>query len=486
MRPCLPITTLCLPFLAALLSAAPPQGSVAGHWEGSILIPAQPLGVIVNLAQRGDGAWSGTIAIPAQQLRDFKLADVAVTGAAISFAMPGIPGAPRFEGQIAPDGRVLAGQFRQGGASFPFRLERGAGSAPGSQAKESPRPPNRPQTPKPPYAYNEEEVTYANPGKDGVLAGTLTYPKSGGPFPAVLLITGSGSQDRDETIFGHKPFLVLADHLTRQGIAMLRVDDRGIGRSTGASASHTSADFASDVQAALAFLKSRKEIDGRRIGLLGHSEGGLIAPMVASQRKDVAFVVLMAGPGLTGDKIIAGQAERMARLSGADEAQAATVRRQQEQLLSIVKQEADDKAALDKLREAILATLPEDQRKAHGPEIEQSITQQTRAMVSPWYRYFLTYDPQPALRKLTCPVLAVNGEQDSQILAQENLAAIRAALTTGGNKDSTAVALPGLNHLFQTCKTGQVTEYAQIEETMAPKALELISEWINRHTDPKR
>lgn len=350
---------------------------------------------------------------------------------------------------------------------------------------------NRPQEPKPPYPYDEQEVAYENK-KDGVkLAGTFTLPRSKGPFAAVLLITGSGPQDRNETVFGHKPFLVLADHLTRQGIAVLRVDDRGVGKSTGKFAEATSEDFAADALAGVEYLKTRREVEPRRIGLVGHSEGGLIAPLVAAASTDVAFIVMMAGPGLTGEQIIYLQSVLISRAAGISDNLIAQNRGAQERIFAILKQEKDNVLAERRIREVadsfrdlaarIRAETPEEQKKAANV-IAAAIEGQAKMVVSPWLRFFLTYDPRPTLMKVRCPVLAIIGEKDLQVPAKENLGEIRQALAVGGNKDYTVLALPNLNHLFQTASTGNIAEYQQIEETISPVALDKISNWILKHT----
>jgi pimeloyl-ACP methyl ester carboxylesterase len=337
---------------------------------------------------------------------------------------------------------------------------------------------NRPQEPKKPYPYNEEEVGYENM-RDGVkLAGTLTLPRGKGPFPAVLLITGSGPQDRNESLLGHKPFLVLADYLTRQGIAVLRVDDRGVGGSTGSTPNSTTENFAADVMAGIEFLKICKEIDPKQIGLIGHSEGGMIAPLVAAQNGDVAFIVLMAGAGLTGEEILYKQGAMIMKANGASVDQLAKQRATQESMFKILKEEKDPAAAEKRLREELSKSLTEEEKKKAG----QTIAVHIKLSNTPWFRYFLTLDPRPALRKVKCPVLALNGENDLQVSANENLREIEAALKAGGNNDVTIARLPKLNHLFQTSQTGSPNEYIKIEETIAPVALKTIGDWILKRT----
>jgi pimeloyl-ACP methyl ester carboxylesterase len=338
--------------------------------------------------------------------------------------------------------------------------------------------PNRPQEPKKPYPYDEEEVGYENKRAGVKLAGTLTIPRGKGPFSAVLLITGSGPQDRNESVAGHKPFLLLADYLTRQGIAVLRVDDRGVGASTGSVPNSTTEDFAADVTVGIEYLKTRKDINPKQIGLIGHSEGGVIAPMVAAYTEDVAFIVLMAGTGLSGEEILYLQGELILKAHGANAKQLAKQRATQESMFKILNEEKDPAAAEKRLQEELSKGLTAEERK----KSEQAIAVQIKQVNTPWFRYFLTLDPRPALRKVKCPVLAINGENDLQVPANENLREIEGALKAGGNNDITIVRLPKLNHLFQTCETGSPSEYIKIEETIAPVTLRTIGDWVLKQT----
>jgi pimeloyl-ACP methyl ester carboxylesterase len=338
----------------------------------------------------------------------------------------------------------------------------------------------RPQEPKRPFPYGEEEVSYENQKANAKLAGTLTLPPGKGPFPAVVLITGSGQQDRDESLFGHRPFFVLADYLTRRGIAVLRVDDRGVGGSTGNASQATSADFADDVRAGVAYLKGRKEIDPGRIGLIGHSEGGLIAPMVAAESNDIRFIVLLAAPGLPGDKLLETQGTAVLKSTGATDKVIQRQRQLQQRLFAIIKESKESSTLEKRLKDVIAdeeAKLDEDEKKAFG-SLKTTVESQLTLMRSPWLRFFLTYDPRGTLAKVRCPVLAMNGDKDVQVDAKENLPAIAQALEVGGNRDVTIKELPKTNHLFQTCTTGALSEYAQIEETLSPAALELMGDWI--------
>ncbi|HLJ11945.1 MAG TPA: alpha/beta fold hydrolase, partial [Planctomycetaceae bacterium] len=383
-----------------------------------------------------------------------------------------------YEGTIDESGKELSGEWRQGGASLPLTFK---------QVESEPQA-SRPQTPKRPFPYDEIEVAYENKPAGVKLAGTLTVPRGEALHPAAILITGSGAQDRDETIFNHKPFLVLADYLTRRGIAVLRADDRGIGGSTTSAEAATTADLAEDVRSAIDFLKSRSEIDGTKIGLIGHSEGGTIAPLVASQSSDVAFIVMLAGSVVTGEEVLYQQAAALLKAGGASEKVLAAQRELQSRIFAIVKATPDAEQAVEKINSGVaefIDSLDEETRAGLG-EVKAAAAAQAPRVAGKWFRFMLTYDPRPSLEKTHCPVLALNGANDLQVLPEENLSIIREALTAGGNADFETHELANLNHLFQTSRTGQVAEYAQIEETIAPAALELIANWILRHVDTGR
>jgi pimeloyl-ACP methyl ester carboxylesterase len=461
------LTLACAIACSAPLRAAetPP---LAGHWEGELELPggAGKMAIKVDL-KPGEAplGWSGTIDIPAQGAKGVPLTDLRIEGSKARFTIVGAPGNPTFDGTFA-EGKIT-GSFSQGQVNVPFWLGRERLAEPGKA-----------QDPKPPFPYKVEEVTYQN--GEVKLAGTLTTPEGAGPFPAALLITGSGAQDRDEAIFGHRPFWVLADHLSRRGIAVLRVDDRGIGGSTGDGQTATSADFAQDVLAGIRFLKSRPAIDSKRIGLIGHSEGGLIAPLAASQAPEVAFLVLLAGTGVSGSEIILSQLELIARAEGAGEEtirqQVSRQKRVFEALRTMKKEEAE--AEIRKIITLRLEELsPEDIRSMGGATVLTE--RQMQEVQSPWFRFFATFDPRTALRQIKRPpVLVLNGEKDLQVPPDQSLPEIEKALREAGNKDVTIKKLPGLNHLFQPARTGSPAEYAASEVTIDPQVLDLIATWI--------
>ena len=385
-----------------------------------------------------------------------------------------------FAGKLGPDGK-LTGSWKQGGASLPLVLEKVAAGA----AAALPAEKRRPQTPKPPFPYDTREAAFRNTN-DGVdLAGTLTLPRGPGPWPAVVLVSGSGQQDRDETLMDHKPFLVLADALSRAGIAVLRYDDRGVGGSTGDPTKGTSVDFARDAEAGIDWLQKQPGIDPARIGIVGHSEGGLIAALLAERRTDLAAIVMLAGTGVDGGRILVSQGELVLKSEGLGDAdQIRRSRIMQEAMIDAVRgsDESTDPAALAaKAGARIRADLADEMEKADdaaNAQLDAAVADGLRRLSAPWFRFFIGHDPATALAKITCPVLAVIGEKDVQVDPGLNLPAIRQALAAGGNADATVEELPGLNHLFQTCTTGAVSEYDRIEETFAPVALTTVRDWL--------
>ncbi|MFN2513741.1 MAG: alpha/beta hydrolase family protein [Pyrinomonadaceae bacterium] len=449
-----------------------------GIWQGTLETGGTKLRVIFKVTKSPNHTFAATLDVPDQGATGVPIDAVTVKDATVRFEFKSLSAV--YEGMINKEGTAITGNWSQGGMTVPLTLNR---------SDKAPSASLRPQEPKKPYPYDEEEVSYENK-RDGVrLAGTLTLPRTKGPHPAVLLITGSGKQDRNESLLGHKPFLVLSDYLTRRGIAVLRVDDRGVGGSTGDGSfdKTTSENFAEDVLAGVAFLKTRRDINPRQIGLIGHSEGGIIAPLAAARSVDVAFIVLMAGPGVTGEEGFPNQLSSTAKASGASDESIAWNRRLLLQMFSIIKEEKDNAAADKKIRELrakMLAEMSEEQRKKYGIPVD-AMDGVIKLMLTPWFRFYLTHDPRATLKKVRVPVLAITGERDLQVVpAGENLAAIAEALKAGGNKDSTVVEVPKLNHLFQTSETGSPAEYGRIEETISPDVLRLIGDWIVKRTAP--
>ncbi|HWA62598.1 MAG TPA: alpha/beta hydrolase [Caulobacteraceae bacterium] len=443
-------------FGAPTVTPAPAQGAdpaapLAGDWDGELDTGALKLRLTLHVRDDA-GRPVATFDSPDQNAMGLP-ADLTLQDGRVHLQVRGAAGA--FDGALEPGGQKLEGTWSGRPLAF---VRRAAGAVAPVR--------NRPQTPVKPYPYREEEVAYDSPAAHVRLAGTLTLPPGPGPFPAVVLVAGSGPQTRNETVLGHAIFLVLADHLTRHGIAVLRYDKRGLGQSTGDYRSATSEDFAADAEAGVAFLRTRPEIDHRRIGLVGHSEGGIVAPIVAGRDPKVAFVVLMAGSGVPGDRIIMAQAQAIAAASGAPPAAVAAGAAVQRRVLDAVMGAKDQASAAEAARKVLA--------EAGAPPAR--IDAELPALTSPWYRFFLTYDPAPALRRLRIPVLALIGSKDLQVPADQNIPALRAALKD--DRRAEVEELPGLNHLFQTAGTGAPSEYGDIEETISPRALDTVTNWI--------
>lgn len=451
---------------------------IKGDWSGVLDVGMAQLTLVLSVDQDVSSNLSATIDCLEQNITGFPVDVITFHNESLRFQINQLMAA--YEGALNKERTEISGKFTQGGISFPLTLKQG---------RKSKSLWNRPQEPKPPYPYVEEEVFYPNSAVAGVtLAGTLTLPHGRGPFPVVLLITGSGPHDRDETLLGHKPFLVLADYLTRLGIAVLRVDDRGVGKSTGKFDTATDADFASDVLAGIEYLKMRRDVNREKIGLIGHSCGGIIAPMVAVKSKDVAFIVLMGAPGVTGEEVALEQAALIQQADGVSEQMIALDRKLRQEIYAILKAEPDYDAAEKRSHEVItrhLARVADYQRNrpVSEPSSMQVDNEETakaalKFVNSLWYRHFLTFDPRSVLKRTTVPTLALTGTLDLQAPPKQNLPVIAQALKGAGNLDYAIVELPHLNHLFQSCQTGSPAEYAKIEETISPSALTVISDWI--------
>jgi alpha-beta hydrolase superfamily lysophospholipase len=371
----------------------------------------------------------------------------------------------KFNGHFT--GNTIEGTFVQNGGSFPLVLTRKLNENPALK---------RPQEPKPPFDYPIEEVVFVNPKDKNTLAGTLTLPKNKKDFPVVVLITGSGTQNRDSELFGHKPFAVIADDFAKKGIGVLRLDDRGVGGSGKGTTEDTSANFATDINAAVDFLSAR---GFKNIGLVGHSEGGIIAPMAAVQNKKVQFVISLAGPGIPIDQMMLLQTQSIAKSQGATTTQIEATSAFNKKIYDyIINYKGTNlQADFQPYIKEEFKRLTQDQGLTET-QIDEFVAQQIRSVTSPWYVYFLKFNPDLYWSKIKIPVLALNGSLDLQVKATENLAGIQASLVKAGNKKATIKELTGLNHLFQEAKTGSTAEYSTIEQTIAPVVLDTMSNWI--------
>ena len=470
---------LMLAFMALLPGAfaQTPTPALSGNWTGTLSVGGTALRLVWHFTPKPDGSLAATFDSPDQGAMGLPFSTAKVTGQAVHLEAATIGGS--FDGTLDAAGKTLAGNWKQGGASFPLTLTRTSQTSSAAPAL------NRPQEPHPPFPYTVRDVTFPGGAAGVTLAGTLTLPPGAGPFPAVVLIAGSGRVDRDETAFGHKLFLLLADTLTRRGIAVLRYDKRGVSKSTGRYALATTVDFAADADTAVNFLKTQSVIDPKRIGLLGHSEGGVIAPLVASQHpSEIAFIVLLAGPGVGGKKLLLDQSALIGKAEGATPAQMAQSDALDRTLYGIAERESDPAIRQAKAQAAVLKAVadlsPADKAQLGDPVVYAQV--QSKEVASPWIRFFLSYDPAPALKKTRCPVLALDGSKDLQVPPAEDLAAIGSALSAGGNVNMTIQELPNLNHLFQTCTTGSPSEYAKIPETMSPVLLTTVGDWIVAQT----
>lgn len=448
---------------------------ITGDWYGTLQIMGTPLPLIFHI--KGDSTgYTATMDSPDQQARDIQIREISFNNDSVVLKMPQLMAS--YQGYFRLKPQEIHGTFTQNGTDLKLNLTRTP------QEK-----PNRPQEPQKPYPYHSENLHFYNKKQGDTLAATLTLPRKGNNFPGLILISGSGPQNRDEEILGHKPFLVIADYLTRHGIAVLRYDDRGTGESTGSFEGSTTADFATDTEAAFHYLETRHEINSDQIGLMGHSEGGEIAPMVAAKNKAIAFMILLAAPGVNGAEILLKQQKLIGKAEGKSDEflkNNATINKKAYALINTI----DDSLELRKklkmhFRKAIKKHPDWNTLKAKGVSDDHYVDKVLATYMGAWMRYFITHDPSTVLQNINCPVLALNGTNDLQIKADQNLPAIKKALKKGSNPQVTLKKLNGLNHLFQESKTGLPAEYREIEQTFSPKALRLIKNWILAKTNSK-
>lgn len=456
-------------FIACIASFSLQAQDITGQWNGELNVQQTQLRIVFHVSKTDTG-YTATMDSPDQGAKDITVTNTVFEHPYITFEVSNL--VLKYTGELK-DGEII-GIFNQGGFEIPMNLTRNTIEKAAM---------NRPQEPKQPYPYDVEEVSFQNSDAKITLAGTLTLPKDNRDIPVVILISGSGPQNRNEEHMGHKPFLVISDYLTRNGIGVLRYDDRGVGQSKGDFATATSADLATDVESAIAYLKTRKEINPNKIGLLGHSEGGLISYMVAAKTTDVNFIVSLAGPGLSGYDIILLQTELINKANGKNPAEL-------EKELAFLKQSLDMVVAgtnLDEVKIQLTDTLR--QQLTNSPKLlpegmtTETVNQFVETLTTPWLQYFLTFDPGSSLAAVSCPVLALFGEKDLQVPPKENLSAIKNALSKGGNKNVIIKEIPNLNHLFQEAETGSPTEYGTIEQTFSPVVLEEITTWIKRQME---
>jgi uncharacterized protein len=441
--------------------------NIEGQWNGMLEIQGMKLRLVFNITKTETG-YSATMDSPDQGAKGIPVTSIGFENKTlkITISMAGI----EYNAELT-DENIFKGTFNQAGYKFPVDL---------SQEKLEKAVVIKAQDPKKPYPYYEENVKFENKKEKFFLAGSLTLPSKEGNFPVVVLITGSGPQDRNEEIFGHKPFLIIADYLTRNGIAVLRFDDRGTAESEGDLKGSTTMNFATDVESAVEYLKTRKEINKKKIGLIGHSEGGIIAPIVASKSKDIAFIVLLAGTAIPGDQLLLLQQELISKAMGISDEEINKNKQINKGAFDIVLKSSNDESMrvdLTNYIKEVSKNEPDSEKPASMSE-DDYIKMQVDQLMSPWMVFFMKYNPYDVLKDVKCPVLALNGEKDLQVPPKVNLEAIKSGLTKGGNKNVTVKELAGLNHLFQECNTGAPSEYAQIEQTISPVALDEMLIWI--------
>lgn len=441
--------------------------SIIGSWHGLLKIQGASLRLSFNISKSDTGLIATMdshdqgakgIACDKTTFKD-SILKIELNSARISY-----------QGTLWGDS-IINGKFSQAGQTFALNLS----SKPIEKIKAK-----RPQEPTKPYPYYVEEINFENKKEGFKLSGTLTMPTKDGKYPAVILISGSGPQNRDEEILEHKPFLIIADYLTRNGIAVLRYDDRGVGESKGVFKNATTFDFAQDAESALEYLKTRKEINKKQIGLIGHSEGGIIAPMVAARNKSVAFIVMLAGTALPGDQILLLQQKLIASANAEDQKLIESTEKVNKKIYELLKQSNND----DELKKEINKVLVEffndsTQRIPNGISKNQFIAMQVNQISNNWMKYFIKHDPAENLAKVKCPTLAMNGKKDLQVPSTENLNAIKEIFKNSGNTRLTCIEYENLNHLFQECKTGSPSEYGEIEQTFSPVVLHDMLKWIN-------
>lgn len=447
-------------------------------WAGALEREGTPLmRLVLDVSQVACGQIAATLDSPDQGAENLPITDLTVRGDSLSFALSYLNA--RFRGRVQADERIT-GLWTQNEVTMQLRLER---------AEDPATAVRRPQDPVPPFPYLEQDVIIESVADAARLTGTLTMPRGAGPFAAVALLSGSGAQDRDGTMMGHRPLLVLADHLTRNGFAVLRTDDRGVGGSSGSTVDTTLRERSDDALACVGYLKSLKQIDAGKIGLVGQGEGGWVAPLAATRSADIRFLVLLAGPAVRGEELLIAQGYELNLAAGSSDDFARAASGVARRLYDVLEARSDDEVAAPELL-AVARGARGDLLQAASNAADTLLTrqwidsfeQQTATLTSIWFRDVLAFDPQPTLEQVRIPVLAIYGELDLHVPPKQNVPALKSALAAAGNGDVTVRVLPGLNHLLQSAPTGRMEEYGGIDETIAPVALSTLVEWLVAHT----
>lgn len=440
-----------------------------GDWLGYLRMDAITIKIVFHIKTDGSG-YKATMDSPDQGAHGLIFKQVIWNAPRLTLQMPEISGV--YSGELKGDS--LIGEWLQGNVMVPLKLVRDNGDA------TDPNP--RPQLPQAPFDYVIKEVKVKNPLGNIELAGTLTLPKGTGPFPAVILVSGSGPQDRDESLFGHKPFWVLAHELTRSGIAVLRYDDRGVASSQGTFRGAKTSDFANDARAMLNYLRTIPEVNPQRVGVIGHSEGGLIAWILAQDSTPPAFLISLAGPGIPTDSLLLLQSRLLGRDAGGSEEQLDKSEKLNRKLYSLVKTESDSVKLRKLIQEEIKKYKASNGEDPKSTRSLQEMATLTGTLLDPWFREFIKYDPVPLIKKVSVPVFAANGQLDRQVTPNENLLSISENLPLEIAVKSRIQNYPGLNHLFQSAQTGNPNEYGKLRETFSPQVMEDIADWIFKIT----
>ena len=447
--------------LTVLISTPCLGQNLEGSWKGIIEIQGTKLNLVFNFKESG-GNWSATMDSPDQGGFGIPMDEVTINQNKVLVKSKALQ--LTYEGTITKD--CIEGIFQQSFLQVPLNLKCDTSEA--SQ---------RPQEPQPPFPYQIENISFPSLDKSITLSGTLTLPDDLKKHPAVVLIAGSGPANRDEEIFGHKPFAVIADYLTRQGLAVLRYDKRGIGESTGSLREATTLNLAEDVEASIQFLRNHPNIQSNNIGLIGHSEGGIIAPMVASRDQAISFIVLLAAPGMTGKQILKKQNEESIQRSPITNDQKTKALNVAVQYLDYLAQTSSEGTSTEALHNTLDSIISINLAEDIFPQVSRE--EMIKSTNNNWIIYFLNLDPSEYLKKVHCPILALNGTKDIQVEANSNLERIESSVK---NKELLTVKkYLNLNHLFQKAETGAINEYAQIQETFSEDVLKDILTWISRY-----
>ncbi|MHC1707144.1 MAG: alpha/beta hydrolase family protein [Bacteroidales bacterium] len=441
---------------------------IEGAWQGNLDAGGIKLTLVLNINTDTDHNLKASLDSPDQGAKNIKVNKIEVKADSLTFSSEMIKGS--YSGKWDRSTGVINGKWKQAGVELELNLTK----------TDKPLVYKRPQEPIPPFPYKTEEISFVNQNGKISLAGTLTIPQGQGPFPACILISGSGPQNRDSELLGHKPFLVMADYLTKKGYAVLRYDDRGTGYSGGNFSTADILDFATDAKAGFDFLRNDKRIISSKIGFLGHSEGGIIAPIIATQNLATAFIILLAGPAVKGEEILYSQEELISKANAVNEKEIKTNLNIQREVFSIIKKTSDTVVTALKVKEILQKELPKTElwKSMNAESRSEYLGIQVNTLNSRWFRNFLTLDPSDYLEQVRCPVLAIYGEKDLQVPPDLNIKPLKKALSKAGNADYQVLQLPGLNHLFQKATTGSPNEYVSIEETISPKVLDIISAWL--------